>query len=78
MRHALGHQASTHWLPAPALPQVGNCGSECKTVQLAAERIMGEHDTDIAEILFTVCSLHCFGPAEGLPAALESQHLCAA
>lgn len=34
--------------------QVGNCGVECKTVERAAEQIMGEHDTDIAEVLFTV------------------------
>ncbi|KAL4423179.1 hypothetical protein ABPG77_000312 [Micractinium sp. CCAP 211/92] len=32
---------------------VGNCGVECKTVERAAEQIMGEHDTDSAEVLFT-------------------------
>ncbi|KAL4458891.1 hypothetical protein ABPG75_013756 [Micractinium tetrahymenae] len=31
---------------------VGNCLGECKAVQLAAEQIIGEHDTDIAEVLF--------------------------
>ncbi|KAL4423180.1 hypothetical protein ABPG77_000313 [Micractinium sp. CCAP 211/92] len=31
---------------------VGNCLGECKTIQLAAEQIIGEHDTDIAEVLF--------------------------
>ena len=34
--------------------EVGKCGVECKTIEAAAERIMGEHDTDIAEMLFTV------------------------
>jgi hypothetical protein len=34
--------------------QVGRCGVECKTVEKAAERIMGEHDTDIAEVLYSV------------------------
>ena len=32
----------------------GVCGVECKTVERAAEQIMGEHDTDVAEALFTV------------------------
>lgn len=36
--------------------QVGECGVECKTAERAAEQIMGEHDTDIAEVLFTVRS----------------------
>lgn len=34
--------------------QVGVCGTECKTVERAAEQIMGEHDTDVAEALFMV------------------------
>jgi hypothetical protein len=34
--------------------QVGNCGVECKTAERAAERIMGEHDTDVAEVLYAV------------------------
>jgi hypothetical protein len=34
--------------------QIGNCGSECKTVQRAAEQIMDLHDTDVAEALYTV------------------------
>ena len=33
---------------------MGKCGVECKTIEAAAERIMGEHDTDIAEMLFMV------------------------
>lgn len=31
----------------------GECGVECKTIERAAEAIMGEHDTDLAEALFT-------------------------
>lgn len=31
--------------------QVGECGRECKTVAKAAEQILGEHDTDLAERL---------------------------
>ena len=27
---------------------------DCKTVERAAEQIMGEHDTDVAEALFAV------------------------
>lgn len=30
---------------------MGECGRECKTVAKAAEQILGEHDTDIAERL---------------------------
>eukprot|EP00271_Cylindrocystis_brebissonii_P013103 TRINITY_DN32694_c0_g1_i1.p1 TRINITY_DN32694_c0_g1~~TRINITY_DN32694_c0_g1_i1.p1 ORF type:complete len:334 (-),score=85.41 TRINITY_DN32694_c0_g1_i1:243-1244(-) len=31
---------------------VGECGTECKTIQKACVQVMGEHDTDIAETLF--------------------------
>ncbi len=31
--------------------QVGECGRECKTIAKAAEQILGEHDTDLAERL---------------------------
>jgi hypothetical protein len=34
--------------------QLGKCDVECKTAERAAERIVGEHDTDIAEVLYTV------------------------
>jgi hypothetical protein len=34
--------------------QVGKCGVECRTIEKAADRVMGEHDTDVAEVLFTV------------------------
>ena len=37
---------------------IGKCGSECKTIQRAAEDIVGDHDTDIAEKLWKVCSQH--------------------
>ncbi|KAL4458892.1 hypothetical protein ABPG75_013757 [Micractinium tetrahymenae] len=40
-------------LAVKEMDQVGNCGIECKTVERAAEQIVGEHDTDIAETLFT-------------------------
>eukprot|EP00850_Spirogloea_muscicola_P004588 SM000019S05132 [mRNA] locus=s19:1084624:1088069:- [translate_table: standard] len=30
----------------------GNCNSECKTIQRACEEVMGEHDTDVAELLY--------------------------
>ncbi|PRW59626.1 CURVATURE THYLAKOID chloroplastic-like isoform B [Chlorella sorokiniana] len=32
--------------------QAGTCGEACRTVERAAEQIMGEHDTDVAEALF--------------------------
>ena len=54
--------------------QLGNCGSECKTVQLAAERIMGEHDTDIAETLFVVrAGRDVDGDSSALPAHARAQ-----
>ena len=34
--------------------QLGDCGVECKTVQRAAEEIVGDHDTDLAEELWKV------------------------
>lgn len=33
--------------------QIGECGRECKTVRMAAEKVLGEHDTDVAEKMFT-------------------------
>jgi len=35
----------------------GECTEACKTVELAARTVMGEHDTDVAEALFTVSFL---------------------
>lgn len=35
-------------------PQAGPCREACKTTERAAEQIMGEHDTDVAEALFVV------------------------
>ena len=53
-----GASLSAHSLPSLAHPfarwQVGQCDVECKTVERAAEQIMGEHDTDVAEVLFAV------------------------
>lgn len=49
-RHAPRH-CTMHCL------QAGACGVECKTVERAAEQIMGEHDTDVAEALFVVSEL---------------------
>lgn len=40
--------------------QLGDCGVECKTVQRAAEEIVGDHDTDLAEELWKVSLLCCF------------------
>ncbi|PSC76362.1 DUF3456 domain [Micractinium conductrix] len=40
-------------LAVAEMEAVGNCGGECKTIQLAAEQVVGEHDTDMAEALFT-------------------------
>ncbi|KAL4859125.1 hypothetical protein ACK3TF_000897 [Chlorella vulgaris] len=40
-------------LAVKEMGQVGKCGVECRTIEKAAERVMGEHDTDIAEVLFT-------------------------
>ena len=31
----------------------GECGAECKTMQMACERIVSDRDTDVAEMLFT-------------------------
>lgn len=31
--------------------KLGECGRECKTIAKAAEQILGEHDTDLAEVL---------------------------
>ena len=40
---------------------IGKCDSECKTIQRAAEDIVSDHDTDIAEKLWKVCSQHASG-----------------
>lgn len=40
-----------HLTPWPL--QLGDCGVECKTVERALQDIMGEHDTDVGEALFT-------------------------
>lgn len=34
--------------------ELGDCGVECKTAQRAAEEIVGDHDTDLAEELWKV------------------------
>ena len=34
--------------------KLGECGEACKTIERAAQDIMGEHDTDIAEALYVV------------------------
>lgn len=34
--------------------ELGDCGVECKTVQRAAEEIVGDNDTDLAEELWKV------------------------
>lgn len=37
--------------------QLGDCGVECKTVQRAAEEVVGDRDTDLAEELWKVCMM---------------------
>ena len=37
-------------------PEAGVCGTECKTIARAAEEIVGDHDTDVAEMLWKVHS----------------------
>ncbi len=37
--------------------ELGDCGVECKTVQRAAEEIVGDQDTDLAEELWKVSLL---------------------
>ena len=39
--------------------QLGDCGVECKTVQRAAEEVVGDRDTDLAEELWKVCMMDC-------------------
>ena len=39
--------------------QLGDCGVECKTVQRAAEEIVGDQDTDLAEELWKVFTMDC-------------------
>lgn len=40
--------------------ELGDCGVECKTVQRAAEEIVGDNDTDLAEELWKViCIRNC-------------------
>lgn len=34
--------------------ELGDCGVECKTIQRAAEEIIGDNDTDLAEELWKV------------------------
>ena len=36
------------------MEQQGECGEACKTIEKAAQDVMGEHDTDVAEALFVV------------------------
>jgi hypothetical protein len=35
-------------------PTLGVCGAACKTIARAAEEILGEHDTDLGEVLWKV------------------------
>lgn len=35
------------------MPETGNCDEVCRTVEVAAEAIVGEHDTDMGETLYT-------------------------
>eukprot|EP00271_Cylindrocystis_brebissonii_P015750 TRINITY_DN38745_c0_g1_i1.p2 TRINITY_DN38745_c0_g1~~TRINITY_DN38745_c0_g1_i1.p2 ORF type:complete len:262 (+),score=42.50 TRINITY_DN38745_c0_g1_i1:414-1199(+) len=60
---------------------IGECRSECKTIQKACEQVLGDHDTDVAEALFAqdisrtalsklLCrklSKACVGPVPPLP-----------
>ena len=60
----------------PAQEDIGKCGPECKTVQRAAEDIVGDHDTDIAEKLWQVLlprqhSPHCYHTAICCRSVLE-------
>ena len=47
----------------------GKCNSECKTMQLACEKIVADRDTDVAEALFT--------GGEAMKRAAVTQFLCA-
>lgn len=49
------------------MPQQGKCGTECKTVQSAAEAIVESADTDMAEKLWQVGfgPLICWGGGVG-------------
>ena len=42
--------------------QLGDCGVECKTVQRAAEEVVGDQDTDLAEELWKVKQNFCQFP----------------
>ncbi len=54
--------------------ELGDCGVECKTVQRAAEEIVGDRDTDVAEELWKVSlpatqhrtSVPCFVVTQGI------------
>ena len=46
--------------------QLGDCGVECKTVQRAAEEIVGDNDTDLAEELWKVLR-RCIRPMHPPP-----------
>lgn len=47
-------EASGSTLKVVDKKEPGECGEACKTVERAAQDIIGEHDTDIAEALFVV------------------------
>ena len=47
----------------------GKCNSECKTMQLACEKIVADRDTDVAEALFT--------GGDAMKRAAVTQFLCA-
>jgi hypothetical protein len=36
------------------MEQQGECGEACKTIERAAQEVMGEHDTDVAEAVYVV------------------------
>ena len=59
-----------------AQEDIGKCDSECKTIQRAAEDIISDHDTDIAEKLWKVvvqlhhgilCRLHSLCASKSTP-----------
>jgi hypothetical protein len=54
MAHLHLQPASSGTLGMRDMRQLGECGEACKTIERAAEAVMGEHDTDVAEALFTV------------------------
>ena len=68
LKHDLVEKGSALKMQFMGEDAFGKCGQECKTMQLACEKIVADRDTDVAEALFT--------GGEAMKRAAVTQFLC--